>query len=160
MNTNRTEAVNAMPAALADPALYDGVRTRRVLAFLIDYVLVVLMLVPATILVAILGLATLGAGWILYGILVPMVALAYVWFTLGGPEQATAGMRMMGIRLERIDGAPVGGMLAVFHSVAFWALTMVISPLILLSTLFLDYKSTVHDLLLGTVVVRAERRAR
>lgn len=143
--------------ALDDPALYDGVRTRRVFAFLIDYAIVTLLMVPAAILVAVLGVATLGLGWLLFGILVPLVALSYVWATMGGPTHATLGMRAMGIRLERLEGGPIGGMLAIVHSVLFWAGNAVLTPLILLATLFLDRKRTLHDLLLGTVVVRDDR---
>ena len=51
----------------------------------------------------------------------------------------------------------VDGLLAVVHSVLFWAGNVVLSPLILLATFFLDRKRTIHDLLLGTVVVRADR---
>lgn len=142
---------------LDDSRLFDGVRTRRILAFLLDYVIVALLLIPFAILVAVFGLLTLGLGWMLYSILVPAVALAYIWNTLGGPKQATKGMQMMGIRLERLDGGKVDGMLAVVHTVLFWAGNVVLSPLILLATLFLDGKRTVHDLLLGTVVVRADR---
>ena len=42
----------------------------------------------------------------------------------------------------------------------FWAGNVVLTPLILLVTLFSDRKRTVHDLLLGTVVTAptAERR--
>ena len=87
----------------------------------------------------------------------PGVAILYVWNTLGGSKQATTGMQMMSIRLERLDGGRVDGLLAVVHSVLFWAGNVVLSPLILLATLFLDRKRTVHDLLLGTVVVRADR---
>ena len=143
--------------ALDNPALYDGVRTKRVLAFILDYAIVMLLTLPAAILVLILGIATLGLGWLLFGILVPLVALTYVWTTMGGRKQATLGMRAMGIRLERLDGGPVDGMLAVVHSVAFWAFNAVLTPLILLTTLFLDYKQTLHDRLLGTVVIRTDR---
>ena len=136
---------------------YDGVRSRRVFAFLIDYLIVALLLIPFGILVALLGLLTLGLGWALFGILAPVVALIYVWNTLGGPNQATTGMRMMGIRLERLDGQSVDGMLAIVHSVLFWAGNAVLTPLILLVTLFNARKRTLHDLLLGTVVIRADR---
>ena len=53
--------------------------------------------------------------------------------------------------------AAVDGLLAVVHSVLFWAGNVVLTPLILLATLFLDRKRTVHDLLLGTVVTRSDR---
>ncbi|GAB5507943.1 MAG: RDD family protein [Rhizobiaceae bacterium] len=142
---------------LDDVRLYDGVRTRRIFAFLLDYVLVALLMIPFGIVVALLGLVTLGLGWLLFGILFPLVALIYIWMTLGGPEQATVGMRMMGIRLERLDGRPVDGMLAVVHSVLFWAANAILTPLVLLATLFTDRKRTLHDLLLGTVVARSDR---
>jgi uncharacterized RDD family membrane protein YckC len=142
---------------LDDARIYDGVRTRRVLAFCIDYLIVGLLLIPFAILVFLFGILTLGLGWMLFGVLAPAVALVYIWNTLGGPNQATTGMRMMGIRLERLDGKPIDGLLAIVHSVLFWAGTVVLSPLILLATLVLDRKRTVHDLLLGTVVTRSDR---
>lgn len=142
---------------LQDSRLYEGVRTRRVFAFLIDYAIVLLLMIPFGILVFLLGVLTLGLGWMLFGVLFPLVALTYVWNTLGGEKQATKGMQMMGIRLERLDGGRVDGLLAIVHSVLFWAGNVVLTPFILLATLVLDRKRTVHDLLLGTVVVRSDR---
>lgn len=142
---------------LDDIRVYDGVRTRRVIAFLIDYLIIGLLLIPFGILVFLLGLLTFGLGWSLFGFLAPAVALLYVWSTLGGRNQATTGMRIMGIRLDRLDGRPVDGLLAVVHTVLFWAGNVVLSPLVLLVTLFADRKRTLHDLLLGTVVTRDDR---
>jgi len=142
---------------LDDARAYDGVLSRRVFAFCIDYLIIGLLMIPFAILVFLLGIITLGLGWALFGLLFPMVALIYVWNTLGGPNQATVGMRMMGIRLDRLDGKPVDGMLAIVHSVLFWAGNVVLTPLILLATLFTDRKRTIHDLLLGTVVTRDDR---
>jgi uncharacterized RDD family membrane protein YckC len=142
---------------LDDVRVYDGVRTRRVFAFVIDYLIVGLLMIPFAILVALLGVLTLGLGWMLFGVLFPAVALIYIWNTLGGPNQATVGMRMMDIRLERLDGQKVDGMLAVIHSVLFWAANAILTPLVLLVTLFTDRKRTLHDLLLGTVVARSDR---
>lgn len=139
---------------LDDWRAYEGVRTRRVLAFCLDYLFVGLLSIPFAIIVLFLGIITLGLGFALFSILVPAVALIYVALTLGGPEQATPGMRMMGIRLERLDGKPVDSIIAVVHTVLFWAGNVLLTPLILLATLLLDRKRTVHDMLLGTVVVR------
>jgi uncharacterized RDD family membrane protein YckC len=142
---------------LDDVSVYDGVRTRRIFAFLLDYLIVGLLLIPFAILVFLLGLLTFGLGWSLFAVLGPAVALVYVWNTLGGPNQATVGMRTMGIRLDRLDGRPVDGLLAVVHSVLFWAGNVVLTPLILLVSLFANRKRTLHDLLLGTVVTRSDR---
>lgn len=148
---------NSTVARLDDARLYDGVRTRRVIAFCIDYLIVGLLTIPVAVLVFLLGILTLGLGWMLFGILVPAVALIYVGTTMGGPSQATLGMRFTNVRLERLDGSRVDFLLAVVHAVFFWAANVILTPLILLATLFLDRKRTLHDLLLGTVVVRADR---
>jgi uncharacterized RDD family membrane protein YckC len=43
------------------------VSTRRILAFVIDYIIVALLTIPFAILVFFLGLLTLGLGWMLFG---------------------------------------------------------------------------------------------
>jgi uncharacterized RDD family membrane protein YckC len=142
---------------LQNTRLYRSVRSRRVLAFCLDYLIVGLLLVPVSIVVAILGIFTLGLGWMLFGILAPVVAIVYVYSTLGSRRQATLGMRAMGLRLERLDGGRVDGWLAILHSVLFWAANAILTPAVLLVTLFADRKRTLHDLLLGTVVIRTDR---
>ena len=156
MNTRILDG-EIIASRLDDWRVYEGVRTRRMFAFVIDYVLIALLLIPFAIVVFFLGIITLGLGWMLFSVLGPAVALTYIWITLGGPNQATVGMSMMNIRLERLDGGRVDGLLAIVHSVLFWAGNVVLTPLILLATLFLDRKRTVHDLLLGTVVTRSDR---
>lgn len=156
MNTRVLDG-EIISSRLDDARAYDGVRSRRIFAFCLDYLIVGLLLIPFAILILLLGLLTFGLGWMLFAVLGPAVALIYIWNTLGGPNQATVGMRAMGIRLDRLDGRPVDGMLAVVHSVLFWAGNVVLTPLILLVSLFADRKRTAHDLLLGTVVTRADR---
>ena len=134
--------------------LYAGVRTRRILGFILDYSLILLLSVPAAVVVFVLGIVTLGLGWMLYAILLPAIAIAYVGLTLGGAAQATPGMRMAGIRIERLDGQPVDPMLAILHGVVFWASNALLTPFVLLVGLFTPRKQLVQDLLLGTVIIR------
>ncbi|WP_370321837.1 RDD family protein [Oricola sp.] len=139
-----------------DWRLLDGVRTRRIFAFLIDYFMVFLLIVVAVPVIFLLGFATFGAAWLLYAIIGPLVALTYIGWTVGGPSQATIGMRLMDIRLERYDGRRIDFITAIVHSVLFWASAVIFLPL-LLAPLFLEDKRTLHDLALGTVVVRSRR---
>ena len=139
-----------------DWRLFDGVRTRRIFAFLIDYFMVFLLIVVAVPVIFLLGFATFGAAWLLYFILTPLVALTYIGWTVGGPSQATIGMRLMDIRLERYDGRRIDFITAIVHAVLFWASAAIFMPL-LLAPLFLEDKRTLHDLALGTVVVRSRR---
>ena len=152
--TQTYPADHAYPDRYDDWRLFDGVRTRRILAFLIDYVMIFLLTVIAVPVVFMLGFATLGFAWLLFGILYPLVALTYIGWTVGGPAQATIGMRLAGIRLERYDGRRVDFVTAVVHSVLFWASAAIFVPL-LLAPLFLEHKRTLHDLLLGIVAVRS-----
>src|SRR5690606_10992267 len=104
--------------------------------------LVLLLCVPFGALVVVLGILTFGLGFALFGVLFPAVALLYVACTLGSSKQSTLGMRAMGIRLERIDGRPVDMLLAIVHTVLFWAANVILTPLVLLAALFLDRKRT------------------
>lgn len=157
MTTTSTLDGEILASRFDDARLYEGVLTRRVFAFLIDFTLVSLISLPFYVLVLVLGLITFGLGWVLLGGIWPVVALLYIWNTLGGRHQATVGMRFFGIRLERLDGRPVDGLLAIVHSLLFWTFNAVLTPLILLVALFADRRRTLHDLLLGTVVVRSGR---
>ena len=151
----RPVAPREEPVLKADDwRLYDGVRSRRIFAFLIDYAIILLLTIPFAVAIGLLGIITLGLGWMLFAVFGPLVALSYVAFTLGSRDQATTGMKMMGIRLERLDGGRVDPLLAVVHTVLFWAGNVFTSGVILLAPLVLDRKRTVHDLLLGTAVIR------
>jgi uncharacterized RDD family membrane protein YckC len=135
----------------------DGVRTRRVYAFLIDALIVFLLSIPVSIVIFLLGIVTLGIGFFLYAIMFPVLAITYVAYTMGGEDQATVGMKENDIYLSRLDGGKIDPITAIVHSVLFWAGNAILTPLVLLVTLFSDRKRTLHDLLLGTVVLRRSR---
>jgi uncharacterized RDD family membrane protein YckC len=136
------------------PRLYDGVRTRRALSFLFDYAAVLILCIPVAVVIFFLGVLTLSIGWHLYAVMLPGVALLYVAFTMGGRSQATPGMRVAGVRVERLDGGPVDPATAALHGVLFWVSVTFLTPFVLLVALFTRRKQLLHDLLLGTVVVR------
>lgn len=143
-------------AAPDDWRAYSGVLSRRIFAFIIDYMLVLLLCIPAAVVVFFLGVLTLGLGWFLYPALFVIVALLYFGMTVGGRAQASPGMRAVGIAMMRLDGRRIDFLTAVVHMVLFWILNSVLTPLILLAGLFVERSRLVHDLLLGTVMVRTD----
>ncbi|MBA4776600.1 MULTISPECIES: RDD family protein [Agrobacterium] len=145
---------NPTYAAPDDWRAYSGVLSRRVFAFLIDYAIVLLLCIPAAVIVFFLGIITLGLGFFLYPALFVIVAVLYFGMTLGGPSQATPGMRAMGIAMARMDGRRIDFLLSTVHIVLFWVINSVLTPLILLAGLFTERSRLVHDFLLGTVIVR------
>ena len=141
-------------AAPEDWRAYSGVLSRRVMAFIIDYALVLLLCIPAAVLVFFIGVFTLGLGFYLYPLLFFIVAGLYFGLTVGGRAQASPGMRAVGLAMVRLDGQPIDFLTAIIHLVLFWILNSVLTPLILLAGLFIERSRLVHDLLLGTAVIR------
>lgn len=153
MRSTTIDHETGKPIVTADELL--GVRRARMMAFVIDYLIILVLSIPFAIVIAILGVITLGLGWALYGILLPAVALVYFAKTLGSPEQATIGMRHMGVQLKRLDGAPIDPLLAVVHAVLFWFIHTLALILPLFVSLFSSKKRLLHDILLGTYVARS-----
>ena len=155
MNQTGYTAEDSMERYGVSPRL-EGVRTRRVLAFIVDYLIIAVLTMIAMVAVFFIGILTFGLGWLLYFVLAPLVAMAYVGSTMGGPAQATPGMQFFSIRMERDDGAPVDFFLAVLHGVIFWVAHITLTPFLLVVALFSDRKRLVQDILLGTSVMRSD----
>lgn len=135
---------------------YQGVLSRRVFAFVLDYVIVALLWIPAAVVVFFIGILTLGLGFFLYPILFALVAMLYFGLTVGGRDQASPGMKVMGVAIARTDGRPMDFLTAIVHLAIFWIANALLTPLILLLGLFTDRGRLLHDLLIGTVAVRRD----
>jgi uncharacterized RDD family membrane protein YckC len=138
------------------PDLFDGILSKRIVAFIIDAVLIVALMIPAGLLVLILGFVTLGIGWLLFPPLFAAVALIYIGLTLGGPGSATPGMRIAGVEVRTWSGQKVFPLLAVMHALLFWFSVGLFTPLVLLVGLFTRRRQLLHDLLLGVVALNAD----
>ncbi|CAN7237190.1 RDD family protein [Rhizobium rhizogenes] len=141
-------------AAPDDWRAYSGVLSRRIFAFIIDYVIVALLCIPAAVVLFFVSVLTLGLGFFLYPALFIIVAGLYFGWTLGGPHQASLGMRAVGIAMVRVDGRRMDFLTAIVHLALFWILNSILTPLILLAGLFIERSRLIHDLLLGTVIVK------
>jgi uncharacterized RDD family membrane protein YckC len=146
----------------ANPELFEGVLPRRVVAFVIDVIIIAVPLVIAWICIFIFGLITLGLGWALFWMFSPasiIWALFYYGLTLGGPASATIGMRAMELEMRTWYGAPAYFVLGAVHAIVFWVTVSVLTPLILLVALFNVRHRTLHDMLLGVVLINNPARA-
>jgi uncharacterized RDD family membrane protein YckC len=139
-----------------EPELFRGVLIRRVIAFIIDVIVLSIPVVLAILFIAVFGLVTLGLGWALFWLVSPasiIWAIVYYGATLGGPHSATIGMRVMDLELRTWYGAPGYFVLGAAHAVLFYVSISVLSPLILLLGLFNARRRLPHDIVLGTVVI-------
>ena len=139
-----------------DPVLFDGVLSKRIVAFFIDAILIVALMIPAGLLVLVLGFVTLGLGWLLFPPLFAIVALAYIALTLGGPASATPGMRITGVEMRTWSGQRLFPLLAMMHALLFWFSIGLLTPLVLIVGLVTRRKQLLHDLLLGVVGLNAD----
>lgn len=147
---------------LLNPELFDGVLPRRVMAFIIDVVVIATPIVLAAIFIFLFGIVTLGVGWLLYWLLSPAAiiwAVIYYGLTLGGPYSATIGMRMFDIEMRTWYGAPSYFVLGAVHAVLYWVSVSALTPLILLVCFFNHRRRLLHDIVLGTVVINNAERA-
>lgn len=145
------------------PELFEGVVARRVVAFLIDFLILAVPVVFVAMFIFVVGIVTFGLGFLFYGLLWPgMViwAIVYYGMTLGSPASATVGMRIMEIEMRTWYGSPAYFVLGAVHAVVFWVTVSAITPLVLLVCLFNERRRCLHDILVGTVVINnAERSA-
>lgn len=140
----------------AEPELFRNVLTRRVIAFLIDLVVLSVPVALGYLFIAVFGLITLGLGWMLFWLAWPATvvwAVIYYGTTIGGPHSATIGMRVMDLELRTWYGAPGYFVLGAAHAVLFWTSISFLTPLILLIGLFNARRRLAHDIVLGTVVI-------
>ena len=142
------------------PELFDGILSKRIIAFIIDAIVIVLLMIPAALMVLILGILTLGLAWLLFPALFAIVALGYVGLTLGGPGSATPGMRIAGVEMRTWSGQRMFQVLAIMHALIFWFSIGILTPFVLLVGLFTYRRQLLHDLLLGVVALNADVLAR
>src|SRR6266567_2760374 len=146
---------------IANPELFDGVLARRLIAFVIDVLVLAIPPLFAAIFIFMFGFVTLGLGWGLYFLWWPATilwAFFYYGLTLGGPKSATVGMRMMDLELRTWYGAPAYFVLGAAHALLFWVSMSFLTPLILMVGLFNGRKRLLHDIVLGTVVINRSMR--
>jgi uncharacterized RDD family membrane protein YckC len=148
---------------VANPELFDGVLARRVVAFLIDFLILAVPVVFAAMFLSVVTIVTFGLGIVFFALLWPAMviwAVVYYGMTLGSPASATIGMRVMEIEMRTWYGSPAYFVLGAVHAVVFWVTVSAITPLILLVCLFNGRRRCLHDILVGTVVINnAERSA-
>jgi len=136
---------------LQDPALYDGIVAKRIIAYLIDAVIL-----------AGLGVGLVMLGFMTFGLLLPLIwpvlpviPLAYHTLTVGAAGSATVGMRVCGIKVMSIDGYPPNLLQAFVLALVFYLSVGVTSGLVLLIALFSDRGRCLHDFVAGTLAVPA-----
>ncbi len=143
----------------------EGIRTRRLFAFAVDFTMILGLFFCAFIVAFIFAIPTLGFSFLalIYSLpwLMPCIALLYNGYTVSGPYHATYGMRMFDIKITKTDGSSPHFFEAAAHAALFYLPGIAIlfpvgflTLIIYLPTFIEPQKRMLHDLVLGLIVSR------
>jgi uncharacterized RDD family membrane protein YckC len=132
----------------------DGVLGRRILAWLIDALLVAVLLAILYATLAVLGLVTFGLGWLLFAVL-PAVPFAYT-FLFVATQAATPGQRALGLCLaEHTTLRPPTPVEALVWAALYAVFVTFLAPVLLLA-LITPRNRAPHDVLAGLLLLRSD----
>ncbi len=143
-----------LPDPSSAPELFEGLLTRRVIAYCIDAALIGAITLALALIAVVLGLFTFGLSLLSLAFVVPAAIVIYYAITLGSSRRATVGMQAMDIVLTPTRGQPLDGWMAIFHALLFWVTFWVSWPVTILFALFTPRRQMIHDLVMGTLMVR------
>jgi len=138
--------------------LTEGVISRRLIAYFVDAVVIFCLVSLFYIVIAVLGVVTLGLAWLAYAIPIPAIGILYSALTISSSRQATIGMRMTGVKIvEERTGLAVPAVTAAAHALFFYValfsmLLFIINAIIGLAR---ADRRMGHDLLAGITAIRA-----
>ncbi|MBV8769792.1 MAG: RDD family protein [Hyphomicrobiales bacterium] len=138
---------------LAASGLAPGSLLVRMLAYLVDLLVVGTIACVLTLALFILGFLSFGASWFL---IVPVCAatpVLYSGLTLSSRAQATFGMRLFGLHMRTVEGGPVDFLIGAGHALLFYIFTSTMTPFINLVGLFRHDRALLHDLVLRVRLV-------
>jgi len=152
--TLRLNAADATPDPVAEPQYYEGLLTRRIVAYFLDLLLILVLWMGAFALGVFVKILT-------FGLLAPLVALglavlapAYHVLTVSSSARATFGMQAMGLEVRTFDGGRPSWLHALIQIVLFYFTVSITGGLVLLVVLFNRHRRTLHDILSHLVVLR------
>ncbi|MEP1443782.1 MAG: RDD family protein [Hyphomicrobiales bacterium] len=141
-------------------ALFNGVLSRRLMAFVIDFIILSVIIGITTFVLFILGIATFGLLWFfipaIIGSLSIAIVIGYVAFTTGGEKAATPGMNALGLEVRMMDGRKLYALMAIFHGLAFYFFSAILTPFVVLVGLFTSRRRLLHDIVSGAIVVNKD----
>ena len=148
----------AVPHPHDRPDFYQTVPFKRAVAWVIDVCITAILSLPLLLPLLLLGIVLIFP-LLLIPALLAIVGFFYRWMTLAGGS-ATLGMRFMAIELKEVDGTPLSGSTAFWHTAAT-TLCFAICPLQLVSAaamLLTDRGQGLPDMVLRTTMLNKTAR--
>ena len=142
-----------VPDLFAADGYFDGIRSKRVLAYLIDIVILALFYLALYFVGTIFTVVTFGLLYPVMMLAAAVLPFAYHAFFIAGRKQSTPGMRVMGLKAYSWDGAAPNVIQSLLLAVTFYASMAITSSFILLVSLLNGRGRCFHDYLCGVFIV-------
>jgi len=140
-----------LPDPIDQPQFYDGVNTKRALAWVVDCIVIIticLLILPFT----------AFTGLFFFPMMMLVVGFIYRIATLAAGS-ATWGMRLLGIELRDNQDRPFDGATAIMHTLGY-AVSVAVAPLQLISIVLMaatERRQGLTDHILGSVAINRRR---
>jgi uncharacterized RDD family membrane protein YckC len=133
-----------------------GVMSSRIIAWLVDALLVTIIAAFIWLICAMLGVITFGATWFFLPVVAVGTVMGYAAINISGTTQATPGMRMAGLMVTDHEGNRPQALNAAVHALLFYVVAPVFPLwLAMIGIGFLRSDSRMgHDLIAGLKVGR------
>lgn len=133
------------------PEFFDGILTKRLIAWIIDTLIILLICLLITLFTAFVGL-------LFFPLLMIAVGFFYRFATLANGS-ATWGMRLTAMELRDDEDQPFNGTTAFLHTLGY-TISITVAPLQLISVILMVTNSTrqgLTDMILGSVALNRRR---
>ena len=152
MSFTMNDTYDALPDPQTQPAFYDGVGVKRLLAWVVDTVLIGMI-------AAVIASIPLFLLWFVFPLVFLVVSLIY---RIGSIRafSATPGMRLFNIELRNHEGQRLDGSAAAMHTIAFMIASAFFIPQIASVVLILmtERGQGLHDMFTGVVAINKPSR--
>ena len=140
-------ALSGLPDPEYDAAFYEGVPVKRLIAWVIDAVIIGILTAIVVLFTAFIGLFFLPA-------VILFVSFVYRSLTVAA-HSATWGMVLAAVEIRTHRGERLDPLTAILHTGLYLAIFSTMLPLVISAATMLGTprKQGLHDLLLGTAVI-------
>ena len=148
-----SDALWGLPDPISQAEFYADVPTKRAIAWVIDTLLILAIVI-------LLSLLTVGIGFFFFGFLLLAVGFIYRTVTLAN-SSATPGMRLTAIEFRTHRGERLDLPMAVLHTLGFTVSVAMVLPQIASIILMLTTPrgQGLSDMVLGTAAVNRNARS-
>jgi len=139
-------------ADLAHASSLEGLRRKRLFAFIDDFLFVTMIYVVIMLILGVLRLAPPGRPFFFAPVLYPVITVFYNAFTIGRNRLGMPGMLIMGLQMVQTNGARANALNGAAHALFFYLSIILATPLILMIGIKSPTKRFVHDRLAGVLL--------